>query len=122
MIILIVEDVPSVRRGFVRLCCASIKPEPTIYEAGNLELALELFTAHKDDLDAVIMDGCVNNPDVVDSDVLIRTIRAMGFQKPVIANSGEEDNNKLLFAAGASHAFRKIDCVGLMNFLKTLAS
>src|SRR4051812_19001096 len=109
MKILLVEDDESVRRAFVRLCNARFETKPTILQAGTLEQGLELFTQNKTDLDMIIMDACVNNPRVVDSPDLIRSMRSAGFGGPIIANSSNAENNELLLAAGASRAFLKID-------------
>jgi DNA-binding response OmpR family regulator len=75
--------------------------------AKTLEEGLDLFQRNADQLDAIIMDACVNKPDDPDSMELIRKMRIAGYSRPIIAYSSSESYMNILVQAGASHKVSK---------------
>lgn len=61
------------------------------------------FERYKDELDFIVVDGCLNPKEHLDTPPLVKEFRAAGFQRPIIANSANHDNNVKLSEAGCSH-------------------
>ncbi|MBX4210968.1 response regulator [Candidatus Parcubacteria bacterium] len=104
--ILLVEDKKEHRERFSSACYLWSK-EIEALMAATLAEALDLFQTHKETLFAIIMDGCVNQPDELDSPPVIRHFRRYGFKGPIVANSSESEYNKIMLESGASHSALK---------------
>jgi DNA-binding response OmpR family regulator len=108
--VLIVDDDAAVRRSMVRYLNAfGIE---TI-EAQTLNEGYLAFGTYSESLDMIIIDGCVDNPNHLDSLPLIATIRGL-YSKPILASSGNEDNLPQMLNAGASHSALKAEAASMV--------
>ncbi len=102
--ILMVEDDLSIARSFARNCEAEFGNKVELLHVSKLRDAEDVFRKRKDELAAILMDGCVETRgDHADTLPLLREIKASGFAGPVIANSLAESNRRLMLEAGATH-------------------
>ena len=117
MKILIVEDRPSVVQLYSSLIPNRIKGAEILH-ATTLAQAAGLFGKNSKEIEAVVMDGCLEgNGTTLDTLELTKLIRESGFKGPMIANSSDWNNRQLL-KAGCDH--ETIGKGDVPDFLKAL--
>ena len=77
--------------------------------ACSLQEGEEKFFANGQ-FDLIIMDSCVPGR-VANSMDLVKTIKASGFDKPIVANSSLPDCLEAIYEAGATHKAYKNDVI-----------
>ncbi len=95
--ILVVEDQEGIQ-GILKIYLEDIRFE--VFQARTLEEARDAFDRHGSMLSGIIMDHKLGEEYSVD---LVKKIREVGFNNPVIAFSGDEAGQQKLLAAGCSH-------------------
>ncbi len=98
--VLLIEDDDLLCRAFKR--SLELRGVTTI-QASSVEEGQRLFHAHRDSLDAIVMDGCLNSPNL-NTLPLIKEIKDSGFAQPIIAASGDPKNRRIMMAHGCTHA------------------
>ena len=115
--ILVVEDNPFymnvARFGIGKFL--NIK-DSHILEAMTLARAEVLFNAHKTDIVAICLDGCVDNKDNLDTLPFISLFRDEGFQGPIVTTSRAIDYREIMLECGCTH-----ECREKMNVGRVLA-
>ena len=101
--VLIVEDDEYIHRTYQIRLQDKIK----VLSAYSLEEGRQLFSEHHD-LDAIVMDACVDNIRTVDSDILVKEFRK-SFFGPMIAASGVPEFGDFLVEAGCDFKSPKGD-------------
>ena len=85
----------------------------TILQATTLKDAEELFLKHPD-VDIIVVDGCLNENDVLDTLPLIKKIRET-YKGPMIAASGHEEFRHKMVLAGCNKQREKYDVIDLIR-------
>jgi DNA-binding response OmpR family regulator len=105
-VILVVEDQESLQR-ILKIYLEDIRFE--VFQARTLEEARDAFDQHGIMLSGIIMDHKLGEEYSID---LVKKIREVGFNNPIIAFSGDEAGQQKLLAAGCSH---RIDGKGTVS-------
>lgn len=93
--ILIIEDFESEKKSYVK---GFTKKEVTILWAYRLEQAEKLFEENPNP-DIIVVDGCVDDHNTLDSIPLIQKIRKT-YKGPMIAASSSDNYRKVMVKAG----------------------
>lgn len=100
--VLVVEDADHWVRTHLRV----LEGRVIVITAMTREDALRLYQKHRDELDAIILDGCVPG-DAVNTHEFIRAvsadIRAGYFSGPLMAASSLAEYRKEMMATGCTH-------------------
>lgn len=70
--------------------------------ANNYREAMLIFNQQREDIQAIILDACLESHEIDTLPLLKKLIQA-GFSGPIVAGSMHEKHNELLKAAGATH-------------------
>lgn len=84
-----------------------------VVAATSLEELDTAFAAHRHQIAAVILDGCMPG-DSLNTLGFIRTVRAKGFTKPIVAASSLREYRDAMVAAGCSHQAPKDQAVRMV--------
>ena len=101
--VLIVEDGEDIQTSYQ----GALRSKVEVLSAYSLEEGRQLFSEHHD-LDAIVMDACVDNIRTVDSDILVKEFRK-SFSGPMIAASGVPEFGDFLVEAGCDFKSPKGD-------------
>ena len=103
-LVLIADDLPKVIEYYKTLLLN--KYDISTVSATSLDKLDEVFDKFFDEIDVIILDGCIPGDEVNTID-FIRRARARGFSKPIIAASSMHNYRMQMVNAGCSHETEK---------------
>ena len=106
-LVLIADDLPEVLGAWTKELAAY---DVTVVAASTLEELDKVFEEHEQQLDAIILDGCIPGHDV-NTLRFIWKVRDRGCQVPIIASSSLREYRDMMVRAGASHQAPKQEAV-----------
>lgn len=98
-LVLLADDLPEVLEGWVNTLTEYGIPCMT---ASTLEDLNRGFAMYKDDISAIILDGCIPGHEV-NTIEFIKMARASGYTKPIVAASSSQLYRWDMVDAGCSH-------------------
>lgn len=105
--VLIADDLPEVIEAWTKELAAY---DITVVTASTLEELDKVFEEHEQQLDAIILDGCIPGHDVNTLRFIWR-VRDKGCQVPIVASSSLREYRDMMIQAGASHQAPKQEAV-----------
>lgn len=103
-LVLIADDLSTVISYYKTLLLN--KYDISTVSATSLEQLDEVFDRFLNEIDVIILDGCIPG-DQVNTIGFIRRVRAQGFTKPIIAASSMPQYRMRMLDAGCSHETEK---------------
>jgi hypothetical protein len=89
------------------------KADISVFSAKTLSETKRLYDENKDELDAIIMDACLEG-DTPDTLLIVEHMIASGFKNPIIATSCDIHFSEMLMQSGATHISEKYQAVELL--------
>ncbi len=96
------EDVQTLLRDILEPV-----PNAELLSATTLTEGEHLFRTHVHDLALIIVDGCVDSQNMLDSLPLIHRIRRVGYSGPMWATSNHQPYRALMLQAGCTREVEK---------------
>jgi len=103
-LVLIADDLPQVIDYYKQLLLNMY--DISTVSATSLDQLDEVFDRFYNEIDVIILDGCIPG-DKVNTIEFIRRVRAQGFTKPIIAASSMPEYRMQMMDAGCSHEREK---------------